>query len=394
MDLEPLYTAAEMRDLESRAIDGMGMPAVVLMERAGMAAAAELAQRYAGAETATILCGAGNNGGDGFVVARELQARGWAVEVFLTGVAAKLSDHAQANFQIARRLDIPVHERVAPARLKRGVRRADVIVDALLGTGFTGVPRPGAAALIDAIASGTGAVVALDVPSGVDSSTGQVGGAAVEADVTVSFHAAKVGVMVSPGRRYRGDVVVVPIGIPPQLEEPTGVGRATGVVLGLVPQKDTASTKYSAGSVLVIGGSPGFTGAPSLASLAALRAGAGIAWVGAPAASVEHIARSRDEIMVRALPEALDLVKRAGAVALGPGLGRAPEALESAAKLAAEVAKPLVIDADALHAVAGKLETLCPPPRPDRADAPRGRDGGTPGQELRVGAGKPPGGGA
>ena len=187
------------------------------------------------------------------MVARHLHAAGWAVEVFLTGVSGKLKDDARLNFEIARRLDVPVHERVAPARLKRGVRRADVVVDALLGTGFSGMPRPGAAALIDAVEAVGGAVVALDVPSGIDSSTGKVEGAAVRADVTISFHAAKIGLMVSPGRSYRGDVVVVPIGIPPQVFEPTRVGLATRAALDLVPRKDAASTKYSAGAVLVRG---------------------------------------------------------------------------------------------------------------------------------------------
>ena len=218
MELQPLYSAEEMRDLEARAIDGLRLPALVLMERAGVAAAAEIIRRYPGADAATILCGAGNNGGDGFVVARHLHAAGWAVEVFLTGVSGKLKDDARINFEVVRRMGVPVHEKVAPARLKRGVRRADVVVDALLGTGFTGMPRPGAAALIEAVDAAGGAVAALDVPSGIDSSTGRVEGVAARADVTISFHAAKLGLMVSPGRRYRGDVVVVPIGIPPQIE--------------------------------------------------------------------------------------------------------------------------------------------------------------------------------
>ncbi len=358
MELQPLYSADEMRDLEARAIDGLRLPALVLMERAGVAAAAEIIRRYPGAEAATILCGAGNNGGDGFVVARHLHADGWAVEVFLTGVSGKLKDDARVNFEVVRRMGVPVHEKVAPARLKRGVRRADVVVDALLGTGFTGMPRPGAAALIEAVDAAGGAVAALDVPSGIDSSTGRVEGVAARADVTISFHAPKLGLMVSPGRRYRGDVVVVPIGIPPQIETPTAVGLATPSVLDLVPRKDALSTKYSAGAVLVLGGAPGFTGAPALAALAALRAGAGIAWVGAPAEVCDRIARSHNEVMVHAWPDALELVERAGAVALGPGLGRAAESLENASQLAAAVRTPLVLDADGLHAVAGNLESL------------------------------------
>ncbi|HEU0194388.1 MAG TPA: NAD(P)H-hydrate dehydratase [Gaiellales bacterium] len=355
---EPAYTAAEMQAAESRAIDGLGIPGIVLMERAGVAASWELLRRHPEAGAATILCGAGNNGGDGFVVARHLHAAGLAVEVFLTGAASRLSADSRTNFDIAARLRIPIHERVAPARLRRGVRRADLVVDALLGTGFSGRPRPGAEALIDAVSAAAGPVVSLDVPSGVDSSTGCVLGAAVEADLTVSFHARKVGLVVAPGRFHAGSVTVADIGIPPQVAEPTAVSVAGREVLAAVPGRSGRVTKYSAGSVLVLGGAPGYTGAPALTALAALRAGAGIVWVAAPAEAVPAIAAHRPEPIVRPLPEALELVERAGALAIGPGLGRDPQALEQARELAIRHAGPVVVDADALFAFAADLAPL------------------------------------
>jgi ADP-dependent NAD(P)H-hydrate dehydratase / NAD(P)H-hydrate epimerase len=355
---EPAYTAAEMRAAETRAIDGLGIPGIVLMERAGQAASVELLRRYPDAASATVLCGAGNNGGDGFVVARHLHAAGLAVEVFLTGAASRLTDDARTNFDIASRMRIPIHERVAPARLRRGVRRADVVVDALLGTGFSGRPRPGAEALIDAVSAAAGPVVSLDVPSGVDSSSGCVLGAAVEADMTVSFHARKVGLVVAPGRFHAGTVTVVDIGIPGQVEEPAEVTVASPGVLDQVPARSGRATKYSAGSVLVLGGAPGYTGAPALTALAALRAGAGIVWVAAPAEAVAAIAAHRPEPIVRPLPEALELAGRAGTLAIGPGLGRHPQALEQARDLAVRHPGPVVVDADALFAFAGDLAAI------------------------------------
>jgi ADP-dependent NAD(P)H-hydrate dehydratase / NAD(P)H-hydrate epimerase len=359
MQLRPCLTAAEMRRLETRAIDELGIAGAVLMERAGVAAAGEVRRRYPAAEAVTVLCGAGNNGGDGFVVARHLHAAGAAVEVFLTGASSRLSGDARHNFEIARRLGVPVHERVAPARLRRAVRRADVVVDALLGTGFAGRPRPGAAALIEAVdGASSGPVVALDVPSGVDSSTGVVEGAAVTAQLTVTFHAPKVGLVVAPGRFYAGELVVADIGIPPQLEEPAGLGLAGPDLLALVPLKTAHDTKYSSGSVLVVGGSPGMSGAAAMAGLAALRAGAGIVWVAAPAEATAAIAGHRPELIVRALPQGLELAGRAAAVAVGPGLGREPEALEMARRLAVEHPGPVVVDADGLHAFAGEIGRL------------------------------------
>ncbi len=315
--------------------------------------------RYPGAQAVTVLCGAGNNGGDGFVVARHLHAAGAAVEVFLTGSATRLSGDARVNFDIARKLGVPVHERVAPARLRRGVRRADVVVDALLGTGFSGRPRPGAAALIESVDdASSGPVVALDVPSGVDSSTGVVEGAAVDADLTVTFHALKAGLVVAPGRFHAGELAVADIGIPPQLEEAAGLGLAGPDLLRHVPLKTARDTKYSSGSGLVVGGSPGMSGAAALAAHVALRAGAGIVWVTAPAEAVAAIAGHRSELIVRPLPEGLELAERAGALAIGPGLGREPAALELARRLAVAHRGQVVVDADALQAFAGDLGAL------------------------------------
>jgi ADP-dependent NAD(P)H-hydrate dehydratase / NAD(P)H-hydrate epimerase len=233
--LEPLYTAAEMRAAEER-YPGYPGTAPELMERAGATVAREALSRFPAAERYAVVCGAGSNGGDGRIAARTLRAAGRdAVET-----------HA--------------------------VEQADVIVDALFGTGFRGEPRPEAAALIERINAAGAPVLAVDLPSGIDASTGEVAGAAVDAAVTVTFHGAKVGLAVAPGGFRAGDLVVADIGLEPAETEHALVTRE---ILEVVPRKRTADHKYSAGAVLVVGGAPGLTGAACLAAEAAFRADAG-----------------------------------------------------------------------------------------------------------------------
>lgn len=345
----PLYDAGEMRAADAGAVAEIGIPGAVLMERAGVAAAQEIVGAYAG-KTAAVVCGGGNNGGDGFVVARHLHAAGWEVECLLAADPAGLPDDARRNHSIAVRLGVPMHDRVRRARLQR----ADVIVDALLGTGFQGVPRPDAAAVIAAMA-GLPGIVALDVPSGVDASTGVVAGAAVAAEVTVCFHGRKLGTAVEPGRSHSGRVVVADIGIPPQADVATAAVLADGLT---ARAKGPADTKYTAGAVLVVGGARGFTGAPLMAALAALRTSAGIVWVATHPDAARILEARVPEVMVRPLPNALELLGRADAVALGPGLGRTPEAIEIAREVGVGHAGPIVIDADGLFAFNGDLKAL------------------------------------
>jgi hydroxyethylthiazole kinase-like uncharacterized protein yjeF len=345
----PLYDAGEMRAADAGAIAEIGIPGAVLMERAGLAAAREILGTYAG-KTAAVVCGGGNNGGDGFVVARHLHTAGWDVECLLAADPAGLPDDARRNHSIAARLGVRMHDRVRKGRLQR----AGVIVDALLGTGFHGVPRPDGAAVIAAMA-GLPGIVALDVPSGVDASTGVVAGGAVTAEVTVCFHGRKLGTAVEPGRSHSGRVVVAEIGIPPQADVATAAVLADGLT---APGKRPGETKYSAGAVLVVGGARGFTGAPLMAALAALRTSAGIVWVATPPDAARILEARVPEVMVRPLPNALELLERADAVALGPGLGRAPEAIEVAREVGVGHAGPIVIDADGLFAFNGDLKAL------------------------------------
>jgi ADP-dependent NAD(P)H-hydrate dehydratase / NAD(P)H-hydrate epimerase len=309
---EPLYTAAEMRDAEERY---PGYPETVpeLMERAGAAVAAEAMRAFPDALRFGLVCGAGSNGGDGRIAARVLREAGReAVET-----------DAPDGF--------------------------DVVVDALFGTGFKGAPRPEAASLIKRMNACGAPIVAVDLPSGVDASTGEVAGVAVRATLTVTMHGPKLGLHVAPGRFRAGDVVVRDIGL---AHAPTRNALVSRDILRLVPRKRNEDNKYTAGAVLVVGGAPGLTGAACLAAQAAFRADAGYVTVCAPRESLPVLEVQLLEAVKRPLDEVLDAAGRADALAIGPGLGRGPERAELVRRLLADVDLPAVVDADALHELA------------------------------------------
>jgi NAD(P)H-hydrate epimerase len=308
---EPLYTAEEMRRAEE------GHDVAALMDRAGKAVAGHVLTYYPGARQVTVVCGGGNNGGDGRVAARYLEEAGCDVRV----VDAKSGGG----------------ERGSP----------EVLVDALFGTGFSGEPRPDAVRVIEAINASDANVVAVDLPSGIDASTGEVAGVAVEATSTVTFHGAKVGHHVGPGAFLHGFCVeIADIGLE-TLE--TRAHRVSGIdVLQLVPRRSPRDNKYSAGSVLVVGGSFGMTGAAALASRAAFRADAGYVSIAAPSESIPVLETLVLEAVKRPLEEVFDVAGRAGALAIGPGLGRGDEQQALVRRLLTETDLPAVVDADAL----------------------------------------------
>jgi ADP-dependent NAD(P)H-hydrate dehydratase / NAD(P)H-hydrate epimerase len=296
--LEPLYTAAEMKAAEE------GHNVEVLMERAGRAVADEILTRFAAARTFAAVCGGGANGGDGRIAAEFLRSNGWE---------------------------------------ERPIGDADVVIDALFGTGFRGAPRDEAAQQIRAMNGSGTPVVAVDIPSGVDASTGEVPGEAVSAKLTVTFHGRKVGHEVAPGRFHRGELVVADIGLEPAETE---YALVTPRILEQVPRKKPGDTKY-AGSVLVVGGSPGMTGAVCLTAEAAFRADAGYVTVAAPPEALPVIEMRLLEAVKRPLDDVWDAVGRAKALAIGPGLGR--ERGELVRRLLEETDLPAVVDADGLY---------------------------------------------
>ena len=364
--LDPLPDAREQRALDEWAIGERGIPGLELMERAGTGLA-DLVGEVAPAGRVVAVCGKGNNGGDGFVAARVLRDRGREVDVLLLGDIEELGGDARVN---ADRLPGSPPGRFTASALDG----AAAIIDAILGTGFSGEPREPAAGAIGAIneaAEGAGGcVVACDVPSGVDASTGEVAGVAVQARATATFHAAKPGLWIDPGKTHAGEVRVVDIGIPAAGPGEPQVGLISDRASDGIPRRGRASNKFAAGSVLVCGGSLGLTGAPCLASESAMRAGAGYVTACVPS-SLNVIFESRLlEVMTVPLPDTdgslepwgvegvLERADRANALVLGPGLGRAPETQEFARQLARYAPVPLLLDADGLNAHAGELGSL------------------------------------
>jgi hydroxyethylthiazole kinase-like uncharacterized protein yjeF len=309
--LEPLYTADEMRAAEA------GHDVEELMARAGRAVAEEAMRRFPQARRFVAVCGAGANGGDGRIAVDVLRSAG--------------RDAIAAD----------------------DVSGAEVIIDAL----FHGEPREDAARKIEAINASHAPVVAVDLPSGINASTGEVAGAWVDADLTVTMHGRKVGLEVAPGRFHVGDVVVADIGLE---HRDTEHRLVTEKVLERVPRKRPDQNKYSAGTVLVVGGSRGLTGAPSLAAESAFRADAGYVAVAAPDSTLPVFEQRLLEavklpcpeedgkISPRAIGPIVEFAGKAGSVALGPGLGRGPGPKEVVARLLAELDVPVVVDADAL----------------------------------------------
>jgi ADP-dependent NAD(P)H-hydrate dehydratase / NAD(P)H-hydrate epimerase len=360
--LKPLYDAEGMRATDRWAIEERGVPSLELMEAAGRALA-EAVAGLAPQGPVRIVCGKGNNGGDGFVAARLLGEMGFEVEVLLLWPAEELRGDASANLE-------RVEGELVEGDLGDRLAGSGAVVDAIFGTGFEGAPRPPALAAIEAI-NGCGApVVACDIASGVDASSGEVEGTAVEADLTVTFHAPKLGQRVAPGKWHTGELRVAPIGIPAGAPGPPAAGAVDPSVLDLAPLRGQRSTKFSSGQVAIAGGSRGLTGAVRMSSLAAIRAGAGYATVAVPADLELIFELAQPEVMSVGCPGGdgclapssrkplLRTFERAAAGVLGPGLGREPSAFELAREVGGEIGAPLVIDADGLNAFAGHLELL------------------------------------
>jgi NAD(P)H-hydrate epimerase len=363
--LRPLHDAESMRATDAWAIETRGVPSVRLMEVAGAAVAAAL-EDLAPEGPVRVVCGKGNNGGDGLVAARVLAATGFDVDVLLLWAAAELSEDAAANLA---RLEQEPSE-IAAGEAGAALAGSGAVVDAIFGTGFEGAPRPPAAQAIEAINACGAPVVAADIASGVSASTGEVAGVAVDATLTVSFHAAKLGHRIAPGKWLTGELRVADIGIPDGAPVQPAGGEIGPGVLALAPPRGPDSTKFTSGKVLLAGGSRGYTGSVVLSASAAVRAGAGYVTAAVPAELEPIFEVKLTEAMTRACPSAdgahsfgaagriLEAVEGAGALVLGPGLGRSDAAGSVARDVAAAASVPLVLDADGLNAHAGRLGDL------------------------------------
>jgi len=367
-----VLSAAQMREVDRKTIE-LGIPGLVLMENAGHRVVELLEQEFAplSEHHVVVLCGKGNNGGDGFVVARQLhtRVRPGRLDVVFAGDPEGLQGEAAANFEMLRACGCPLARAITPE-----MRSASLVVDALLGTGLSGPARGEMLDLIREINGGfpRADVVALDIPSGLASDTGNTVGETVQADYTVTFTAPKIGQVLPPNCDAVGELHVVAIGSPPELYEAgdeiylavSGPERFAD----LFQPRDPGAHKGSFGHVLVIGGSKGKTGAAAMAGLAAARAGAGLTTVASAESALPVIASHAAELMTEPLPEtdagsisplAFDygliqsITEGKTVVAIGPGMGTHAETVAFIRRVVETVEQPMVIDADGLNALAG-----------------------------------------
>jgi ADP-dependent NAD(P)H-hydrate dehydratase / NAD(P)H-hydrate epimerase len=370
-----VLTAAQMREVDRRTIE-MGIPGLVLMENAGHCVVELLAREFAplAGQRIAILCGKGNNGGDGMVVARQLFTRfhPLALHVILVAAPEDLKGDAAANYRMLTVCGCPV-ERTIPA----AARLATVVVDALLGTGISG---PATGAMLEAIreiSSGfpVAKVVAVDIPSGMPSDTGEPLGEQARADYTVTFTAPKPGQALPPNCNAVGDLRVEAIGSPPQLyegDDSIWLSLAEPALFRhLLAPRPRDSNKGGFGHVLVIAGSHGKTGAAAMSGMAALRSGAGLVTVASAESAIAVIAGHAAELMTVPLdPDDLaGIAEKKDVVAIGPGLGTNTETVAMVRRAVADFRQPMVVDADALNALAGtewsgggRLRVLTPHP--------------------------------
>ncbi len=373
-------TAYEMGVIEQRAMREMGLPSLLLMENAAISFVAELLRRVEGvpASKVMVFCGKGNNGGDGFAIARHLANAGAEVRVVVFGDRAQLKPDAQTNFDIVTGMGIPVYHFVQDRpRVDAHLLGADLVVDALFGTGFHGTLAGPEAEAVACINAAEALVAAVDMPSGADSDTGRVAGPCVQADLTITFGLPKVGQFLYPARALAGTVCVVPISLPAAYTEDAALPNnvlCDAYARQMLPPRSPDSHKGDYGKVFVLAGSPGLTGAPVLAADAVLKVGAGMVTVGVPASVHGIVAGKLTEAMTCPLPEMgsahdMSLSKSAFGVVqeqlaknnvllMGCGLGMAESTVDMMHKLLVDNPLPMVVDADGINALAGNLALL------------------------------------
>ncbi len=357
-----------MAVIDRRTIKEIGISGLVLMERAGLKAsekAIAILEEIKGSKV-LILAGKGNNGGDGFVMARLLEREGYDVETYLIGEKREVKGDARKNLDILAKLELPVREIKTEAKLKElssSCQNADLIIDALLGTGIKGELRGLFAPVIEMINQAKAIILAVDIPSGVEADTAYVASKAVKADYTVSFALPKLGLLLYPGAEYTGQLDVVDIGIPNQVVTEFKAELITkGMAADLLPKRKANTHKGDYGNLLLLAASQGMTGAASLAAKAALRMGIGLLTVGVPE-SLNHILEAKlTEAMTypladeagrfssKAIAEIEKIAVGRDAIAVGPGLSSGEAIRQIVVKLLT-LDLPLVIDADGLNAL-------------------------------------------
>jgi len=386
-----VVTSKEMQSIDKTAQEYWGLSGAVLMENAGAAIASHLIAAFDGHCFKTVvMAGTGNNGGDGFVIARHLHSRGFPVQVVIFGSRDRVQGHALTNLRILElsSVDVQVFSDHNRGGIQIALGQADVVIDALLGTGITGTVRGDVAAGIDLINEAGDAeqlglpstsaikgafsplIVAVDIPSGIDGTSGQVWGKAVSADITFILGLAKRGLFLHPEAGHVGELVLKGISLLPEQLEATGLkGQliTARVAASSIPKRPSQGHKGTFGRVLIVGGSEGMSGAPALTAISALRTGAGLVYLGVPEGLgpvVDALALEAIGVLLEGdasgclgLGSADEILKflsdnTVSVLALGPGLGRGMSLSQAVPRILATVSCPIVLDADGLNAVA------------------------------------------
>jgi len=361
----------EMRNLDRKAIEEYGIPEEILMENAGQAAYFVLRDRFGlQGRTYLVFCGGGNNGGDGFVVARKIVSSGGRARVFILGDPSEYKGAARLNLEMVRKTSAPVKALKSIEDLGADLAHCDGVVDAVFGTGLARDVGGLYAEVIHRINQSGKPVLALDIPSGVQGDTGRVMGVAVRADATVTFGLPKVGNLLYPGFDLGGELFVTHISFPPSLIEAAGlrveINRAPPL-----PPRNPQGHKGTFGDVLFIAGASTYFGAPFFSALSFLRAGGGYSRLAAPASMVPFISSKASEVVfvpqeetnqksisLKNLDALLELGAAVDMVVLGPGISLVQETQELARRLAAGLEKPLLLDGDGITALCGDLDIL------------------------------------
>lgn len=371
-------TSKEMQLIDKKSISDYGIPGIVLMENAAIQVVREMEVRYGdlSGERITIFAGKGNNGGDGLAIARHLMNKGSKVSVYLLAMESSIEGDALTNLKIFKRMggEMNCSDSFDPDILKNAISCSNLVVDAIFGTGLSSDVKGFHADVISLINSARKPTVSVDIPSGISADTGNILGAAVRADLTVTFGLPKIGLLVYPGAGYTGELKIVDISIPKVMKEVESLQTnllTIEEVRGMIPERMADSHKGSFGHVGVIAGSVGKTGAAAMASLASLKVGAGIVSLAAPSSLNRILAQKLTEVMTFPLPEGregfigsqaegkiLEFLSDKDVAAIGPGISTDKGTQELMRRLVKSVSLPIVIDADGINAFVGYTDLL------------------------------------
>jgi hydroxyethylthiazole kinase-like uncharacterized protein yjeF len=361
-----ILTSEQMRNIDRRTTESFGLPSIVLMENAALAVIDAILAHFPDTDRAAIFCGTGKNGGDGFAIARHLENRGVVPVIFIVGDRAKIGGDSLTNLITCQRLAIPIYDIAHDSHLDEAFAHAadaDVVVDAIFGTGLDRAPDGVNAEVIRAIAEMRLPVVSVDLPSGVNASTTEPFEPCLHAEVTVTFAAPKICHVFEPAATYCGEVIVADISIPDAAIEDEAVMLALLTpkdIQPLISPRLSQTHKGTYGHVAIIGGSPGRSGAAVMCARGAIRSGAGLVSVMTDGETAKLVHAASAESMTHVGGDVSEFLKNKSAVVIGPGLPDHDRAYTWVRTTIASIELPMLIDASALNAFAGRANELNP----------------------------------